>query len=93
MVTACKIYITDDGLVRIWDQPRGPLIEKLQNCVNLYKSYQSIFQKTKQKLEETPGERPFEFSEMYIFGKFETFCKRLNKVNSLSFKYYKLHDY
>ena len=80
MVTACKNYITSDGLYRIWDLPREPLVEKLQNCVNLYKTYQATFQRTKQKIEETPGEKPFEFSEMYIFGKFETFCKRLDKV-------------
>lgn len=83
MVTACKNYITDHGVNRIWDQQRQPLIEKLQNCVNLYKNYQTVFQKTKQKIEQTPGEKPFEFSEMYIFGKFETFCRRLDKVSCM----------
>ncbi|XP_052061669.1 dynein axonemal heavy chain 8-like [Mytilus californianus] len=83
MVTACKNYITDHGVNRIWDQQRQPLIEKLQNCVNLYKNYQTVFQKTKQKIEQTPGEKPFEFSEMYIFGKFETFCRRLDKIITL----------
>ena len=27
-----------------------------------------------------PNERPFEFSEMYIFGKFDTFTKRLKNI-------------
>jgi dynein heavy chain len=27
-----------------------------------------------------PNERPFEFSEMYIFGKFDTFTRRLKKI-------------
>lgn len=88
MVTACKKYITDDGVTRVWDQPCQPLIGKLQVCVNLYKNYQAVFQRTKKKIEETPGEKPFEFSEMYIFGKFETFCKRLDKV----FNYYSWHN-
>ena len=80
MVTACKLYIINNSLDRIWDMPRQPLIEKLQHCCNLYKNYQGTFHKTKQKIEENPDERPFEFSEMYIFGKFDTFCKRLEKV-------------
>uniref|UniRef100_A0A8C1TUR2 Dynein, axonemal, heavy chain 5 n=1 Tax=Cyprinus carpio TaxID=7962 RepID=A0A8C1TUR2_CYPCA len=44
------------------------------------KEYQKYFQKTKQKLEENPSERQFDFSEMYIFGKFDTFQRRLNKI-------------
>jgi len=31
-------------------------------------------------MEETPGEKPFDFSQLYIFGKFEAFCRRLEKV-------------
>eukprot|EP00111_Clytia_hemisphaerica_P005698 TCONS_00016530-protein len=83
MVTACKDYITDNQLNRIWDQPRKPLIEKLENCVKLNQEYQNCFQKTKQKIEEDPSEKPFEFSEMYIFGKFDTFCRRLQKITEL----------
>lgn len=48
--------------------------------MDLYKCYQDAFQRTKQRIEEIPGEKNFEFSEMYIFGKFEAFCKRLEKV-------------
>ncbi|XP_064651602.1 dynein axonemal heavy chain 8-like [Lineus longissimus] len=83
MVTACKIYISDDGLTRIWDQPRQQLIKKLEACLNLFKEYQIAFQKAKKKIELTPGERPFDFSEMYIFGKFEAFCKRIEKIIDL----------
>lgn len=42
--------------------------------------YQRYFHKTKEKLEQTPTERQFDFSEMYIFGKFDTFQRRLNKI-------------
>lgn len=42
--------------------------------------YQRYFHKTKEKLEQTPSERQFDFSEMYIFGKFDTFQRRLNKI-------------
>ncbi|KAK6326444.1 hypothetical protein J4Q44_G00020890 [Coregonus suidteri] len=44
------------------------------------KEYQKCFHKTKEKLEQSPSERQFDFSEMYIFGKFETFQRRLYKI-------------
>lgn len=46
----------------------------------MFREYQSCFHKTKKQTLERPGEKPFEVSEMYIFGKFEGFCKRLEKV-------------
>lgn len=30
-----------------------------------------------------PDERQFEFSEMYIFGKFDTFTRRLKKITEM----------
>lgn len=50
-----------------------------QDCIRLYKEYVDSFQKMKIDLQTGP-ERNLDFSEMYIFGKFDTFCKRLNKV-------------
>lgn len=46
----------------------------------LSQEYQKYFHNTKQKLERSPSERQFDFSEMYIFGKFDTFQRRLNKI-------------
>ena len=80
MVKACKLFIMDQSSDRIWNMERQPLIEKLNHCCNLYKMYQGKFHEIKQKIEENPEEKPFEFSEMYIFGKFEAFCKRLERV-------------
>lgn len=34
----------------------------------------------KEKLEQDPAERQFNFSEVYIFGKFESFHRRLVKI-------------
>ena len=42
--------------------------------------YQCWYQKTKRQLEKTPSEKQFDFSEMYIFGKFDKFQRRLNKI-------------
>ncbi|XP_072165822.1 dynein axonemal heavy chain 8-like [Diadema setosum] len=80
MVTACKNYITDDGMSRIWDQSYRTLVAKLEVSIKLYKEYQTCFHKTKKKIEQIPQERPFDFSEMYIFGKFDAFCKRIDKI-------------
>ncbi|XP_047128116.1 dynein axonemal heavy chain 8 isoform X1 [Hydra vulgaris] len=83
MVTACKDYITERNKEKIWDQPRQSLIEKLNICNQLNKEYQLCFQRTKKKIEGNPHEKPFEFSEMYIFGKFDTFCRRTQKIIEL----------
>uniref|UniRef100_A0A4W5PTB6 Dynein axonemal heavy chain 5 n=1 Tax=Hucho hucho TaxID=62062 RepID=A0A4W5PTB6_9TELE len=80
MITACKAYITNNGSVSIWDQPQGVVAEKLKAAIHLNQEYQKCFHKTKEKLEQSPSERQFDFSEMYIFGKFETFQRRLYKI-------------
>lgn len=80
MVRACKNFVTDRGLNRVWDQPRQPLIEKLKICLKLNEEYEACFQKTKQRIANDPSQKPFEFSEMSIFGKFDAFCKRILKV-------------
>ena len=80
MITACKNYITEHNYRTIWEYQQEELIEKLQNCIKLNQDYQRCFQKTKQRLEEQKDERQFEFSEMYIFGKINTFTRRLQKI-------------
>ncbi|XP_057691021.1 dynein axonemal heavy chain 5 isoform X3 [Corythoichthys intestinalis] len=80
MITACKGYITNNGEHSIWDQSQKMVEEKIRAAIQLNKEYQDCFHKTKAKLEQTPIERQFDFSEMYIFGKFDTFQRRLNKI-------------
>ena len=80
MVAACRNHVTDGGKLRVWDQERHSVIEKMRHCVQLNEEYQTSYQRTKKKSVENPYGRPFDFSEMYIFGKFDTFCRRLNKV-------------
>ena len=83
MITACKSYVSDKGTQTIWSQPQANLIKKLSDCVRLNKEYQACFQRTKEKLAQMPDERPFDFSEMYIFGKFDTFTRRCEKIMDL----------
>ncbi|KAM4028219.1 dynein axonemal heavy chain 5-like [Anomaloglossus baeobatrachus] len=83
IVTTCKNYL-NQGVVKIWDIEREELLKRIRECVYLNEQYQSSFHKVKEKLKETPNERQFEFSENYIFGKLDTFCKRLEKISDMS---------
>ncbi|KAJ7395639.1 hypothetical protein BTVI_152782 [Pitangus sulphuratus] len=80
MITACKSYIANNGTATIWNQPQERVMEKLQAAIRLKQEYQNCFRKIKENLEQNPAERQFDFSEMYIFGKFETFHRRLVKI-------------
>uniref|UniRef100_A0A8C6L065 Dynein axonemal heavy chain 5 n=2 Tax=Nothobranchius TaxID=28779 RepID=A0A8C6L065_NOTFU len=80
MITACKAYITNNGLNSIWDQPQPVVVDKIKAVIHLNQEYQRYFRKTKEKLEQSPSERQFDFSEMYFFGKFDAFQQRLNKI-------------
>ncbi|RLV98350.1 hypothetical protein DV515_00010875 [Chloebia gouldiae] len=80
MITACKSYITNNGTATIWNQPQERVVEKLQAAIRLKQEYQDCFHKIKENLEQNPAERQFDFSEIYIFGKFEAFHRRLVKI-------------
>lgn len=86
MITSCKAYIYGSSAngqsqsSSLWSQDRVFLIRKLTDCMKLNEFYQATFHQVKKKLQETPEEPQFDFSEMYIFGKFDAFCKRMQKV-------------
>ena len=48
--------------------------------LQVFERYLECYHQAKEKAELNPGERPFEFSEMYIFGKFRAFSVRLKKI-------------
>ncbi|XP_038654873.1 dynein heavy chain 8, axonemal-like isoform X2 [Scyliorhinus canicula] len=83
MVTACKEYITEDGSTRVWDQNSEIVIRKVEECKKLLAEYRKCFHNTKRHTTETVRDIPFDVSEMYIFGKFEVFCKRLAKITEM----------
>ncbi|XP_069898297.1 dynein axonemal heavy chain 5 [Dipodomys merriami] len=91
MISACKAYITNSGTASIWNQPQDVLMEKILSAIKLKQEYQNCFHQTKQKLKQNPSEKQFEFSEMYIFGKFETFHRRLSKIMDI-FKTFKTYS-
>lgn len=83
MITASKIYITNNYTQTIWSQNQTQLISKIRDCVQLNEEYQRCFQITKTKLASSTTERPFDFSEMYIFGRFDAFVRRCQRVIDL----------
>lgn len=53
----------------------------MQDCIKLCETYHKCYDDMCKKVEESPNEKPFEISEMYVFGKFGTFKTRLIKVS------------
>jgi dynein heavy chain, axonemal len=79
MISTCKKYIRE-GYSKIWEIPKVELLERISQSKNLFNEYQRNFRKTREKLKTMENERQWDFSENYIFGKFDAFCKRLNKI-------------
>uniref|UniRef100_A0A8C2TFR5 Dynein axonemal heavy chain 8 n=1 Tax=Coturnix japonica TaxID=93934 RepID=A0A8C2TFR5_COTJA len=83
MVATCRAYITDGGLTHVWEQETPIILGKIKECISLLKEYQRCFQEAKQEILANLGEKSFEVSEMYIFGKSEAFCRRLEKITEM----------
>lgn len=53
----------------------------MQDCIKLCETYRKCYNDMCKMVEESPDEKPFEVSEMYVFGKFGTFKTRIIKVS------------
>ncbi|XP_067209496.1 dynein axonemal heavy chain 8 [Linepithema humile] len=80
MILACKAYLTENGKLSIWDELKGTMISKIKDCIKLCETYHECYDNMCKEVEESPGEKPFEVSEMYVFGKFGTFKTRIIKI-------------
>ncbi|KAI5610961.1 dynein heavy chain 5, axonemal isoform X2 [Silurus asotus] len=83
LLTGCKAYITNNGSAQIWDQDPEIIIKKIEDCVGLFREYQSCFHKIKEEILEQMPEGKIEVFEKPIFGKFERFCKRLQQISEM----------
>ncbi|XP_045464260.1 dynein axonemal heavy chain 5 [Harmonia axyridis] len=81
MIETCKDYITCRGQESIWSQDRDIMREKLTQCIKLNKVYRKTYSLVKSQ-PVLPGQRQFNFSENYVFGKFDVFCRRLARIIS-----------
>lgn len=56
------------------------LLKNLHKCIALNTIYQEEYRKAKETLGQNPLGKQFDFNELHIFGKFELFCKRIQKL-------------
>ena len=66
MIATCKAYIRE-GVSEIWDHSRTELTKRINDCIRLNEAYQRQYWKTKQKLQQTPSERQFDFRSFSFF--------------------------
>ncbi|KPJ08753.1 Dynein heavy chain 8, axonemal [Papilio machaon] len=83
ILNMCMDYLTNKGKKTIWNQDKQNFIKKARLCLSLYSFYRECYDETQKEMIAAADERPFDCSEMYIFGKFETFQKRLLKIIDL----------
>ncbi|XP_044594901.1 dynein axonemal heavy chain 8 [Cotesia glomerata] len=79
LIITCKSYITKNGTLDIWQEEKTSIILRMKDCITLYEQYYESYKLMLQNI-EAAGERQIEVSEMFVFGKFETFKVRLNKI-------------
>nr|QWY73219.1 dynein heavy chain 5 [Hofstenia miamia] len=82
MITTCKAYIRE-GVSNIREMDRDLLLSRITDCLNLRDEYKNEFRKVKDRSNEESEEKSFDFSENYIFGKFDAFCRRLEKIQAM----------
>ena len=81
MIKRCKETILQDKpMDRMWERDADELIETMQGCIKLNQAYQAQYDTTKEKLSLMPKGKQFDFSKNQIFGKFDLFCRRINKL-------------
>ncbi|XP_068593236.1 dynein axonemal heavy chain 5 [Cebidichthys violaceus] len=83
MISTCRSYLWQGG-AHIWDQHRPELLQRISHCCNLNVEYKRSFKRVRDQLRENPEHRQFDFSENYIFWKFDAFCRRLEKIADMT---------
>ncbi|XP_072567808.1 dynein axonemal heavy chain 5 [Paramormyrops kingsleyae] len=91
MISTCKAHLCQ-GVSKVWEHSRTELLKRIKECSQLNQEYQQCFQRVREKIRENPEHRQFEFSENYIFGKFDAFCKRLEKIADMADTMERLSD-
>ncbi|XP_022821404.1 dynein heavy chain 8, axonemal-like [Spodoptera litura] len=91
ILNMCMNFLTKNGKKTIWNQDKHVFMDKAKYCLSLYQFYRDCYDENEKEMLEAASERPFDCSEMHIFGKFETFKKRLVKIIDLFEKYIKYY--
>ena len=84
VVQGKKAAIIDDSI--LWDSliyPPEELIPMLQTCLDLHEAYIKQYDFTKERLQNMPKAKQFDFNPTQIFGKFDLFSRRVGKLIEL----------
>lgn len=80
MIIACKAHLNVNGTLNIWHDAKSAMIARMKDCIELHKQYYDCFKAMINSIHESSEGKTLEISEMYVFGKFNTFKTRLNKL-------------
>ncbi|KAK9891393.1 hypothetical protein WA026_014634 [Henosepilachna vigintioctopunctata] len=79
IINVSRKYLNCNGTKTVWNQPKKEVLSKVQKCLDLYLKYFQCYKEVCSEMKEAE-EKPFGCSEMFIFGKFETFKKRIEEI-------------
>ncbi|CAG0918290.1 unnamed protein product [Notodromas monacha] len=91
MINSCNDYISSHGSLTIWTQPKQVVRRKLELCLELHSVYRRSFH-VSQGMLEREGVPAFTFSTHLVFGKFDSFAKRLQRIMDLLQMYDRYHN-
>ncbi|KAJ1473429.1 dynein heavy chain, N-terminal region 1-domain-containing protein [Baffinella frigidus] len=82
MIKTCKLSIEapTGSKEKLWEQDHEDLLKRLEMSLKLNDAYQELYRVTKEKLQTQPKVKQFDFNESRIFGKFDLYCKRVQKL-------------
>ena len=86
LIANCRAFINGahpneaPDTARLWQLDPLDVIARMQASLSLYDSYLYHYKSIKQKLEQLPKGKQFNFDETAIFGKFTRFRRRLEKL-------------
>ncbi len=87
MIASCMQAITQGHPpAELWDTKKFPvsqLSKVFESCIRLNAEYKKEFADIKQRLNQNPKGKHYEFTDTVIFGKFDLFCRRVGKLKDL----------
>lgn len=79
MIANCRAFVEAGG-GSLWEQPTLALIARLRSSIDCNRQYQEQYRAVRDALAENPSSKQFDFNENAIFGKFDLFCRRVEKL-------------
>lgn len=80
MISRCKLFLTNGGKSDLWSQPRSQVHGKISDCIELNRAYKKAYTNASVKMKAKVAGSEICISEHYVFGKFDAFCNRLQKI-------------